>query len=70
MAKTLQHSLAAVLVSTAMALAAPAYAATKHHEGTKTTHVSKGHKGKMSATEMRERRTTARLNLDQLRGTL
>ena len=68
MTKTLQHLLTAVLVSAAFSLTAPAYA--KHHEGTKTTHVSKGHKGKISGVEMKERRITAQLNRNQLSGNL
>jgi len=70
MAKTLQHSLAAVLLSTAVAVAAPAHAA-KYHEGTKTVQMKKWHKsGKLSAVEMKERRVTAQLNRDSLNGNL
>ena len=67
MAKTLQTAFAAVLVSTAVALAARALAA-KHHEGTKTVHMKKG--AKLSAVEMKERRITAQLNRDSLNGNL
>ena len=70
MAKTLQQSLAAILVSAAVAVAAPAYAA-QHHEGTKTVHMKKWHKSaKLSGVEMKERRITAQLNRDALNGFL
>jgi hypothetical protein len=70
MAKTLQQSLAAVLVSTAVALAAPVYAAGKTHEGTKTVHMKHSSKSNLAAVDRNERRITAELNRASLRGNL